>query len=79
MHYSFRDRRLCTYVPSEGSGEDAELVRLAVDAWRVWVDVDEVVGGMLCLGGGGRRCDGEEAEEDEGYGGRRRTLHGTGW
>jgi len=70
-------------VPSEGGGEDAELVRLAVDARRVWVDVDEVVGGVLCLrsaghaagSGGGRRCDGEE-EEDEGYGGRRRTLHG---
>jgi len=72
------------HVPSEGGGEDAELVRLAVDARGVWVHVDEVVGGVLCLrgaglaaGGGGRRLhDGEEEEEDKGYGGRRGTLHG---
>jgi hypothetical protein len=64
-----------TYVPSEGGGQDAELVRLAVDARRVWLDVHEVVAGAGHVGGRRRRRDGDE-DEGEGHGGRRRTLHG---
>lgn len=62
-----------TYVPSEGGGQDAELVRLAVDARRVWLDVHEVVAGAGHVG----CCRPREEDEGEWYGGRCRTLHGS--